>query len=44
MKSELCNEAKMSWGEGVGGLGGRGGVKAETKGTYMDNMHVCSSL
>ncbi len=40
MKSELCNEAKKSWGGGEGG----GRVKAETKDRYMDNMHVCSSL
>jgi hypothetical protein len=40
MKSELCDEAQMSWG---GGGEGGGGSRQKQK-VYMVNMHVCSSL
>ncbi len=41
MKSELCNEAKMSWG---GGGGGGGGGSREKQKVYMVGQHACMEL
>jgi hypothetical protein len=40
MKSELCNEAKMSWGGGGRGEGVGWRVKGETKGIWSTCMYV----